>query len=69
VRVLIGGAFGFFEGLLKVLEVRYEWNYCFWAVRSKPVATGMSRSYLDPNRGSLQKPIGGRSRIDAKTRQ
>jgi hypothetical protein len=51
----------FFEGLIEVLEVRYEWSFCSWAVRSKPVATGMSHSYLDPNRGSLQKPIGGRS--------
>ena len=48
-----------FEGLIEVLEVRYEWNCCSWAVPSKPAATGMSRSYLDPNRGPLQKTIEG----------
>jgi hypothetical protein len=44
--------------------VRYEWNFCSWAVRSKPTATGIPHqphSYLEPNRGSLQKPVGGRS--------
>jgi hypothetical protein len=46
-----------------VLEVRYEWSFCSWAVRSKPTATDIPHpphSYLNPNRGSLQKPVGGR---------
>jgi hypothetical protein len=66
VRVLIGGVVGVFVGLIEVLEVRYGWSFCFWAVRSKPAATGMPRSYLDPNRGSLQKPVGGRSLLPQK---
>jgi hypothetical protein len=44
-----------------VLEVRYEWNFCSWAVLSKPAATGIPhspQSYLEPNRNSLQKPVG-----------
>jgi hypothetical protein len=56
---LIGGRAAFFEGLIEVLEVRHEWSFCSWAVRSKPAATGMPHSYLDPNRGSMQKPIEG----------
>jgi hypothetical protein len=50
-----------FWGLIDVLEVRYEWSFCSWAVRSKPAATCIPHSYLDPNSGSLQKPVGGRS--------
>ena len=38
-----------------MLEVRYEWNFPSWAVRSKPPATGMSRSYLEPNSKCMQK--------------
>ena len=52
-----------------MLEVRYEWNFPIWAVRRKPTATGIlhpPRSYLDPNSGSLQKPIGGRSLLTQK---
>ena len=45
-----------------MLEVRYEWSFPSWAVRIKPTAKGIphsSRSYLDPNSSSLQKPIEG----------
>jgi len=57
IRVLIGSVVGVFEGLIEVLEERYEWSFRSWAVRSKPTATGMPDSYLQPNRNSLQKPI------------
>ncbi len=52
-----------------MLEVIYEWSFCSWAVRSKPTATDIAHalhSYLDPNRNSLQKPIGGRSVLTQK---
>ena len=54
----MGWGSGFF-GLMCVLGVRYELSLQFWAVRSKPAATGMVHSYLEPNRNSMQKPIGG----------
>jgi hypothetical protein len=44
-----------------VLEVRYEWSLSSWAIRSKPVATGITQSYVEPIRNSLQKTIGGLS--------
>jgi hypothetical protein len=50
---------GFLEGLIEVLEVRYEWSFCSWAVRSKTATTGMQHSYLDPNRNRMQKTIEG----------
>ena len=43
------------------MGVRYGLSLRFWAVRSKPAATGMVHSYLEPNSQSLHKPIGGRS--------
>jgi hypothetical protein len=45
--------------------VKHELNQQIWAVHSKPTATSMmhSRTYLDPNILSMQKPIeGGRPR-------
>jgi len=59
VRVLIGSWVVVFWGLIDVLEVRYEWSFCSWAVRSKPAATCIPHSYLDPNSGSLQKTYRG----------
>jgi hypothetical protein len=39
--------------------VKHELSQQFWAVRSKPAATGMTHSYLEPNSQSLQEPIEG----------
>jgi hypothetical protein len=41
------------------MEVKHELSQQTWSVRSKPAATGMTQSYVDPNNQCIQKPIEG----------
>ena len=44
-------------------------SFSFGAISAKAQCTGKWRSYLEPNSGSMQKPIEGRGRIGAERNQ
>lgn len=67
VRVLKGALFCWFWLIGVLREARYDLSQAFWAVRSWPAATGMTLSYLLPNRNSMQNPKRGRSLLAFST--